>query len=440
MRRKLALLLTVASFSAPVLAAQTNIPIITPNNGSFTDAKGNVYTINADDNNTVDINGQPVSLGGRASETSALALVNGQIWGQDENSHQWFLLGDQGAWQPYSAPPSAIANDPRIASSLVLTDPTNGLSQPFAVARVDNQQAAALSSGWTSINDNGQTYQAAVLTPADINALTSVASSSSPGTPSQSSKSMPAYQSNQSSPSVQPGPATPVATPPPATAQQINTESECGTSAASQYVTARNGQIYGPNGQPVVFNGVNVDEQELPQAVGALVQSLPGTNIIRLAIFDPNKDTADYLMPYVLQLNSEGITVEIEDHNYPDVLTGSSLQQVAQWYRSLAQAFIGDPYVIFGTQNEPSGNLSDVQTMMDTIYGAIRSTGNNTLILITAAGGSSLAGFSESTFANMSNVAFGRSKACCENLELCIVRLRQQGGQRSEGTSGRLAT
>jgi hypothetical protein len=192
----------------------------------------------------------------------------------------------------------------------------------------------------------------------------------------------------------------------PATVQQINTESECGTSAASQYVTAGNGQIYGPNGQPVVFNGVAVDEQELPQAVGTLAQSLPGTNIVRLAVFDLNKDTAAYLMPYVLQLNAQGITVEIEDHNYPDVLTGPALQQAAQWYQSLAAAFIGDPYVIFGTQNEPSGSPGDVQTMITTIYNAIRSTGNNTLTLITAAGGTSLAGFSESTFANMSNVAF----------------------------------
>jgi hypothetical protein len=188
--------------------------------------------------------------------------------------------------------------------------------------------------------------------------------------------------------------------------QQINTESECGTSAASQYVSARNGQIYGPNGQAVVFNGVAVDERELPQAVGALAQSLPGTNIVRLGVFDLNKDTAAYLMPYVLQLNAQGLTVEIQDLNYPDVLTGPALQQAAQWYRSLAEAFIGDPYVIFGTQNEPSGTPGDVQTMITTIYNAIRSTGNNTLILITAAGGSSLAGFSESTFASMSNVAF----------------------------------
>jgi hypothetical protein len=42
-------------------------------------------------------------------------------------------------------------------------------------------------------------------------------------------------------------------------------------------------------------------------------------------VFDMATDTAAKLKPYVDALTSQGVVVELEDHNYPAVLTGSDL-------------------------------------------------------------------------------------------------------------------
>ena len=75
----------------------------------FTDPSGNVFSINAGDNDTAYINGQPVTPNGESSNTGTMELSNSSVYGQDQNTGQWYLLASKGTpglweWQPVSAP------------------------------------------------------------------------------------------------------------------------------------------------------------------------------------------------------------------------------------------------------------------------------------------------------------------------------------------------
>ena len=176
------------------------------------------------------------------------------------------------------------------------------------------------------------------------------------------------------------------------------------------------GQILGPNGQPFTARGINIyadDNTANVLANGAgtassIVNTFPGINFVRLEAFNLNTDTASALKPFVQTLTSQGIVVEIEDHNYPTVLSGSNLNTAANWYSNLATAFKGNPYVWFGTQNEPdlSQGPGAVDKEISTIYNAVRSTGNDTITMIDPAGGYTTNGMDPSTFSGMNNAVW----------------------------------
>ena len=168
-----------------------------------------------------------------------------------------------------------------------------------------------------------------------------------------------------------------------------------------------NGKIIGPNGQPFIAKGTAVyDDVDLPSAVNAFTTTLPGINFIRMTNFNLSEDTVAYLTPYINQLTSEGIAVEIQDTNYPNVFTGSALTSAEQWYASFATAFENNPYVWFDTQNEPTGgDVTDDQNEIVGIYNAIRATGNNNIIMMDP-GGNTIPGMNPAVFATMTNVAW----------------------------------
>ena len=93
----------------------SDIITVQPGAGSFTDASGNVFTINANDTDTAEINGQPITPNGGSTNTGVLELDNGSVYAQGQNSGQWFLLGSKGTpglweWQPVSAPPDSTSS------------------------------------------------------------------------------------------------------------------------------------------------------------------------------------------------------------------------------------------------------------------------------------------------------------------------------------------
>lgn len=171
--------------------------------------------------------------------------------------------------------------------------------------------------------------------------------------------------------------------------------------------TVANGKIIGPNGQPFVALGTAVyDDVDLPSAASAFATTLPGINFVRMTNFTLSEDTVAYLTPYIDKLTSEGIVVEIQDTNYPAVLTGSALTQAEQWYASFATAFKSNPDVWFDTQNEPTGgDVTDDQNEIVGIYNAIRATGNSNIVMMDP-GGNTIPGMSESAFATMTNVVW----------------------------------
>ena len=73
---------------------------ITPGKGSFTDAAGNTYTIDASKNASE--NGK---LMADSSNTGAMAYANGQVYGQDATSQNWYTW-NQVTWTAASAPPA----------------------------------------------------------------------------------------------------------------------------------------------------------------------------------------------------------------------------------------------------------------------------------------------------------------------------------------------
>lgn len=219
-----------------------------------------------------------------------------------------------------------------------------------------------------------------------------------------------------STPTTPSGATTPVSSPPVACGGVNNTKSFGILPVQAGGV----GQIFDPSGQPYVPRGVNVLEgNEIPAST--LQSTMPGINFVRYAIYDypdPSK-----IAPYVQSLNQAGIVVELENHNNGagnagggagQIFSGSQLSQESSWYASVAKYFISDPYVWYGTNNEPSTTDSSGQSdpaalsqwQLDT-YNAIRGTGNQSPIMLELNGwadpSSFGSGYNQAAYANMTN-------------------------------------
>jgi uncharacterized membrane protein YgcG len=173
------------------------------------------------------------------------------------------------------------------------------------------------------------------------------------------------------------------------------------------------GQIIGPDGSPFVARGVDCDDSIPASQVTPL---FPGLNFVRLPT--SNWPSASDLQAEVTSFTSAGIVVEIEDHPWPEVApyTGSDLASETSWYASLASAFNGNPYVWFGTMNEPQTAYGSAEAAISVqeaaIYGAIRGTGNNTIIMMELMGGGNPGtigagfGMTPSTYSSMTGIVW----------------------------------
>jgi hypothetical protein len=192
--------------------------------------------------------------------------------------------------------------------------------------------------------------------------------------------------------------------------------------AATGAFYTTDGQIIGPNGEPFIAAGIDVMEGNQP-TLSQLQSDFPGINFVRLAIYDYASPAA--LESYVDSLTAAGIVVELEDHSNSNgsnagggsgvIFTGSQLSTELSWYTSIATAFKSNPYVWFGTDNEPSevdssGNTDPaaLSTWQQETYNAVRDTGNTSPIMVEMNGGSSPSsfgqGYTASVYAAMSNI------------------------------------
>jgi hypothetical protein len=177
-------------------------------------------------------------------------------------------------------------------------------------------------------------------------------------------------------------------------------------------------KIIGPNGAAFQPRGINLYEDQMG-AANTVLSLFPGINIIRLACF--NFNSPSYYQAFVNQMTAKGIVVLIEDHSNNGgnaggsagtIYTGALLNSELSWYSNLASAYSNNPYVWFGTNNEPSENPSAaaLSTWQQQTYNAIRNTGNKNLIMVEmncwADPNSCAAGYNASVYTSMTNVAW----------------------------------
>src|SRR5487761_2438878 len=155
----------------------------------------------------------------------------------------------------------------------------------------------------------------------------------------------------------------------------------------------QNGQIIGPNGQPFVARGLNVYDSDMGQAQQILAL-FPGVNFIRLNVYSYQSPGA--YQQFINTMTARGVGVAMEDHTnnagggnagggQGSAFTGQQLSAESSWYSSVASAFASNPYVWFGTDNEPPA--AGLTPWQQATYQAIRSTGNKNPIMISLAGG-----------------------------------------------------
>lgn len=170
------------------------------------------------------------------------------------------------------------------------------------------------------------------------------------------------------------------------------------------------GQIIDPSGNQFIARGINVFLNQVDAAT--ILKTFPGINAVRLATTpgaDPNAIDA-----LVQGLTSKGVVVLIEDHSSsggnPNTSSGQALTTEANWYAGLAGKYLNNPYVWFGTANEPdnTANLQAVPAQEAAIYNAIRGAGSTAMVLMEMRGGftNDAAQKSASTYAGMKNVAW----------------------------------
>jgi hypothetical protein len=157
--------------------------------------------------------------------------------------------------------------------------------------------------------------------------------------------------------------------------------------AATGTFYTSNGTIIGPGGNVFTAEGINVFDWAMGDA-SQILADFPTINFIRL-----NCDTyqsASAYASFIQTMTAHGVVVEIEDHTNSTGLngggglgvayTGQQLTNELNWYSSLASAYANNPYVWFGTDNEPPP--TGLTQWEQETYQAIRGTGNENPILV----------------------------------------------------------
>lgn len=170
------------------------------------------------------------------------------------------------------------------------------------------------------------------------------------------------------------------------------------------------GRIYDPDGNEFVARGINLYSEQTSAVLAAgsgapLLSYFPALDMVRVNCFDYASDTPESLQSFVSQLTARKIVVEIEYHQYPNLDTS---QAHADWYANMARAFSGNPYVWFGTENEPGADngYSAISDEHAAVYDAVRGAGNDTIVMIDPVGGFDASNLIASTYSNMTNVVW----------------------------------
>jgi hypothetical protein len=164
----------------------------------------------------------------------------------------------------------------------------------------------------------------------------------------------------------------------------------CGSGVPSGAFKTVGGRIVGPDGKDWIARGINLYDSQLGD-IDAIIAMFPGTNFFRISVGHDGYHDPSYYQAFIMKVTSQGRVVELEHH--PDggggqdpAYTGSALATESAWYASVAKAFANNPYVWFGTFNEPGTQGGPVSAWELATYNAIRSARNNNLILLEIVG------------------------------------------------------
>jgi hypothetical protein len=116
---------------------------ITPGSGSFKDAAGNTYTLDAAGNALK--NGSPIPGG---SGTIAMAYYDGMVCGQDRNTSQWYSWS-QSTWAPIAPPPPPAKDEynPPPGISITTGTGTDTLVLKISESAYDNSDGSSDANG-----------------------------------------------------------------------------------------------------------------------------------------------------------------------------------------------------------------------------------------------------------------------------------------------------
>jgi hypothetical protein len=174
--------------------------------------------------------------------------------------------------------------------------------------------------------------------------------------------------------------------------------------------TVLDGRIYDPSGKEFIARGINIYASQIGE-INNILRKFPGINMIRLAS-NPHKDSQQSIQGFLDLVTSKGIVVEVEDHSLPccttNTLSGQALKRESEWYAQIAAANKNNPYVWFGTANEPDNprNPSRVVDKEVAIYNAIRQTDSDAIVMLELRGGGNADAMQQSpeAYRSMTNV------------------------------------
>jgi len=162
--------------------------------------------------------------------------------------------------------------------------------------------------------------------------------------------------------------------------------------ASNAHFQVANGAITAPDGGRFFAKGLNLSDSQMGDAAQILA-AFPGLNFVRLAIH--TYDSPDTYAAFIKTMTDRGVVVALEDHTNTtgddsggargEAFTGNRLIQELSWYSAVAEANAANPYVWFGTDNEPPPE--GLTAWQKATYDAIRDAGNAAPILIELPGG-----------------------------------------------------
>ncbi len=164
------------------------------------------------------------------------------------------------------------------------------------------------------------------------------------------------------------------------------------------------GQIIAPNGTVWYGSGIDIHAGNLGSLTGtggnSIAAKMPGTNLVRVEFNPLDNNPANYDAA-VTALTGAGIVVQFSDYTNTKggaggaqgtIYVGSQLSNQLAWFSNMAGHFKNNPYVWFGSNNEPTATYPDGQVhatgpnsfgaWIRAQYDAVRNAGNNNIFVL----------------------------------------------------------